>query len=498
MKEEIPETLHSYTKMLLDNFNKVKDNTNYFYTLVSLLFIAIVLRLYFAYNIPLWYDEALQANAIISFLENGIPNFPSGGEYWRALPYTVSSSISAAVLGTTDVGLRFASIIYGLATIVLTKHVAEEFFESKTAIIASAFLTFSAWQIAFSTQVRMYSMLQFIFLLGVFLIYKIGRDFKKEYLILFGLIVLIGIKIHLTAAILPFIALMYLAIVRRDLIFEYRSGLLIALILGLSTVFWYNDYFAILDTLTYKPDNFGVYFSLLTGKVPVMFYLGSLGFLISLKKDLKTGLLVFLAVFPGFYIYSFHIDKIAERYLHFIIPFLAIYTGLVINQFAAKFSELSEKIKPDYILILIVPVLIFAGSGFNYSFEEGNYRPYFANDRAYNYVENHSLENDVLVSQWGPPSNYYFRPPDYSLFGGEIDYREYSEDGVNFYTGAKFINSSEKLAEVVEENDRGWIVLRKMSLDLKDKEIREIVNSMETRRKYERMAVWHWNKSFTP
>lgn len=473
-----------------------REERNRYLLLASLTLIFLVLGMYFSSKIPLWHDEAVQANAALSLLENGIPNFPSGAEYWRALPQTILSATSAAILGSSDLALRLPSIISGAITMILTYLLSRKAFNRRVGLIAAAFLTFSGWQIALTTQVRMYALLQLLYLGSIFLIYRTGKELRARNIILLTATVTVGILVHLTAAILPFIAVIYLYLNNPE-IFDYRK--IIALLISAGTLLLsytlYLGHLPILNRLAFRPENFGLYLSFLSKELPVLFYLGLIGSLIGLKENIRGGFLILLASLPAFCVYSFHYSGIAERYIHFLLPFLAVWTGLSINKLSSFLADKTGRLKAVHILIVLVPALIALGSGLEYNFEENSYRPYFSNEKAYGYVESNFSQGDVFIDKWSASAYYYFKAPDYALYGkSETKYNSFN--GVEEYTGAQFLRNVSSLNNVVEENDRGWVVLRSGDYRLKSEEIQQRLSDVGRVKEYDTLVVWHWNQSY--
>jgi len=109
-----------------------------------------------------------------------VPEFQSGFEYWRSFSHTLLVAVSGSIIGITDLSLRIPSILTGSLTVYLTYLIGKEFFDRDIGLIASALLAFSAWQIAWSTQVRMYALFQFLYLVSVFLIYLTVESKSKN------------------------------------------------------------------------------------------------------------------------------------------------------------------------------------------------------------------------------------------------------------------------------------------------------------------------------
>ncbi len=455
-------------------------------------------RLYLLNSIPLWHDETVMANAIISFLETGAPNLPSGYMYWRAFPYTLISAVPASLLGASDITLRFSSAVVGSLTVGLVYLVGRDLFDKETGFIAAVFTAFSAWAVAWSIQVRMYVLLQFLYLAAVFLTYRVGEDFNRKNFLLLTSTILLAIFTHVTAYILPFIAAFYITYRKRWFRFDQRILLpatLILLTLAISEIFYFS-YLGLLNQLTFTPDHFELYLEWMVEEIPVLFSLGFLGALLNLRENLETSLLTGIFVFPVFYIYSFHVGGINNRYLYFMMPFLALWTALVIERVSKKLYEKTEiEIDRKYLAALLTLGLLLMGSGFDYNYSEEGYMPHMTHEYAFEYVESHDRDGDILITQWTAPALYYYRAPEYSLFGGEVRSSEYSFNGTDMYSGSEFIDSNEKLVQVIEENKRGWIVLHDTSYRFKPSEMQQTISALEKEAEFDTMSIWSWNST---
>lgn len=481
--------------------------------LALLLISGFLINIYVAATTSLWHDEAITANAAISFLQNGIPNFPSGYQYWRSFPHTLLVAASGYLFGVTDLTLRLPSILLSALTVTLTYFVGKEFFDKDVGLIGSAILTFSALQVAWATQVRMYALFQFLYLLAVLLIYRsVELKRKKDLFLLATTLLVIGL-VHITSQVLYFVAIAYW-LYRTDLSYNYDRltsigipvlVLTAAIILELfSSLSFLNT----LSRLTFAPENIRYYYVLVFQHIPSLLTLGVAGSLLAFRKNLKTAVLTGLSVFPALYIYIIHVDGVSGRYILFSLPFLALWSGITIKSLSEKAIELianqtNSNMSFKSFAVFITLVALIAGSGFDYNFSEGDYRFNIDEKSVYNYIENHTKENDVLITQWTPSATYYYRPPDYSLYGDEYhsgynssNYREdYSFNGTDVYSGAEFIDNNTELEQVINSNELGWVVLRDESYRRKSDEIKQTLSKLSSIGEFRGLNVWKWNKS---
>lgn len=495
---------------------KIKDldyspSLTHLHILGLLLISGLLIKSYVAMSTSLWHDETITANAAISLLQNGVPDFPSGFVYWRAFPHTLLTAASGYLFGVTDYTMRFPSIILSSLTVILTYLTGKQFFDRDTGLIASAFVTFSALQVAWATQVRMYVLLQFLYLLTVLLIYRSVERKKNIEILGLVLVLVISSFVHITSQILPFVAIGYW--LYRTEIFNTAHRiktigtpvLILATIVALefsSTV----SFVQIFSRLTFKPENIYYYYDLVFKQIPILTILGLIGSILALRKNLRPGILMVISVFPALCIYLLYVDGVSERYIFFSVPFLAIWTALTIKSSSLKAKEIignkvDKNIDFKIIAVILTLLTLLVGSGFDFS--EGQYRPEIDEKSVYNYIEDNADQSDILITQWTPPATYYYKPPDYSLYGDNSTegynssfYREeYSYKEVDVYSGAEFIDSNVELIDVIAKNDKGWIVLRDESYKKKSDEIKRTLSSLYSVKEFEGLKLWKWNTS---
>lgn len=481
---------------------------DYRIVLIFILLSGFLIRYHIAGTVSIWNDEAITANAALSLLDGGVPDFPSGYEYWRAFPYTVLVAISSALLGVSDVALRAPSLIFSLLSMLATYEVGKDLFDRDIGMIAVTVMAFSGIQVFWSAQVRMYIMLQFLYLISVFGIYRMveSGSFKKG-IISIPLIIL-SIFIHITAQILPFIAILYIIYRKKVLDSNFTFKAVITLIISVFVLHFVPDisFTYIFNRLGFSPENIRFYYLRVFKYSLPLFALGLFGSVISLKDSRKEGVITGLAVFPAFYLYLIHVSGVSARYLLFSIPFFAIWTGVsvkYISKYIKDYLSCSRNLNlPLRNIIIALTILVVLLNSFGTGAED--YRPIIDERAAYNFIENNSNGEDVLITQWTSSASYYYKAPDYSLYADNQSrsyfnttfYRqEYSYNNVDMYSGAEFIDNKEELKEIIQNNEKGWIVLRDISYDRKNDEVKEVISRLYKMKEPDRLKIWKWNGS---
>ena len=100
-----------------------------------ILLFGLFIRVYNLGVAPLWIDESISSIAAKEILEKGAPVFDSGLFYSRALFYHYSEAFFL-LFGVNDFNARIASVIFGLATILLLFFIGREYSKSGGVISA--------------------------------------------------------------------------------------------------------------------------------------------------------------------------------------------------------------------------------------------------------------------------------------------------------------------------------------------------------------------------
>ena len=464
--------------------------------LALLMVSGLALRVLLAERIPLWNDEAVTANVARSLSENGMPALPSGKEYWRGFPYVLLVSISERVFGHGDIAIRLPSILIGTGTIALTYIGGKELFNQNTGLVAASIVTFLPWQLAWGIQVRMYVMLQFLYLTSVILIYRIGEKAKARDILFLALTISIGMATHISAYILPAVAVAYLLGIQLQS-FSLKKLLFVSVPVAAAfiTQLAYENYVDLLNLLSYHPDNFSYYLDWARNNNWFFLVSSVLGGFLSAKKNFRAVYLLALATIPAFLVYGFLVDYRNIRYIHFMIPIVSLLAGLLFSEVTKIGEYLPQISREKFFAGALIIVLAFFVSGSDYSYDNSVYRPYFDHESVYDYISEHDREEDILITQWTSSATYYYKAPDYSLQGdGYIDVREeYSYEGKNVYSGAEFVFEASKLENIVM-NSSGWLVMRETGFLRKPNATQSVIKGgMREVGDFKRMRVWRWD-----
>src|SRR3989344_4428010 len=151
-------------------------------SLIILIFLGFIFRIWFLSSQSLWMDESFTLNAAIETLEKGYPLLDSGVFYGGSLLniYLISGFIS---IFPDIFGARLVSVLFGTLMILLSFYIGREFFDRRAGFIFAFFMAFSYWEILWSRQARMYMQLQFFYFLSLYLFYRFTQTKSRKVLI---------------------------------------------------------------------------------------------------------------------------------------------------------------------------------------------------------------------------------------------------------------------------------------------------------------------------
>ena len=125
-----------------------------------IIFALTAIGFYFRFNNlgdrSFWFDEAVTSYAAIGLLEHGTPVLPSGVVYNRALLNTYLIALSFKTFGISEFSARIVSVIFGTLTIPLVYLLGKEL-GRHTGLIAALIIAFSAFEILWAREARMYA-----------------------------------------------------------------------------------------------------------------------------------------------------------------------------------------------------------------------------------------------------------------------------------------------------------------------------------------------------
>ena len=152
--------------------------------LAVLLITIIILQIAASQIRSFWEDEAYTGWLVTKDFTKIIENVHADNNpplYWLLV------SIWSKVFGTSELGLRSFSILWLVATCLLTYKVAKDLFDENVSLIAIGLLTFSPLVLTYAHNARYYSMAAALTLLLLLLFYNFIRTNSPLYLIFYVL-----------------------------------------------------------------------------------------------------------------------------------------------------------------------------------------------------------------------------------------------------------------------------------------------------------------------
>jgi len=276
---------------------------------------------------------------------------------------------------------RTTIAIIGTGTVFLTYELGKRMYSSKVGIIAAAFFAFNYLSIGVDHIVLPDTPLTFFCVLGMIFIYNIITEGKTSSYCIAGLIIGIGIatKYNAGALILPLGIAHFIRTVNgvkkwSSTIFERK--LLLSLLMVV-TGFIIACPFALLDFSNFYHGVLSQFFRTHAGSFgtdinnALLYYffegfptaigigltiLGAVSFIYSLKRCEKEDiLLVSFIIF--YFLFLFNAKVGAEKYLLFVLPFLAILSGrLLVDMFFSM--KMSQKVSNPLLLLCTALLII--------------------------------------------------------------------------------------------------------------------------------------------
>jgi len=332
-----------------------------------ILILGLVLRL-ISLNQSFWLDEATSGLVVRNFSLTEIVTKFSPGDFHPPLYYLILK-VWSSFFGTSEIALRFPSIIFGLLTIYFVYLIGKELFNKKAGIIAGILLATSGLHIYYSQEARMYS------LTALLVSYLVYLFLKKKWFLFSIILLLTGMTDYPALLVIPVFWLVgrrfwrKLVLSSSLLVISYLIWLPIfikQLSVGFSTVgsSWGN----ILGTFSFK--NLAL--------IPVKFILGRISFD---DKYLYASIILLTAFLFGYLILKSikstrRVDSIIWLWL--VVP---IFLGMIISFRLSIFSyfrflfclpafyllvavglkKLKPKISNILIIVLVGMNLIFSG-----------------------------------------------------------------------------------------------------------------------------------------
>ncbi|HET9299722.1 MAG TPA: glycosyltransferase family 39 protein, partial [Candidatus Polarisedimenticolaceae bacterium] len=170
--------------------------------LAALVMLAAVPRLYQLGFPGLSHNEDYAAIAARAIREEGVPRFPSGVIYPRAVLVSYLTAASTSLLGTSELATRLPSALLSMLVVGLAYAFARRLFGRDVALLAALFLALSSWEITTGRTARMYAPLSIVYLFALFGMYKVTFENDGRFRIPTLLAATVACSLHQLGAVL--------------------------------------------------------------------------------------------------------------------------------------------------------------------------------------------------------------------------------------------------------------------------------------------------------
>ena len=153
-------------------------------TLIYIAIAAFVVRL-IAIGQSLWLDEATSALVVRDINLFEILQAFSPADFHPPLYYLVLK-VWSWVFGTGEVALRILSVLFGVATVIVTYKIAELYNKGKLPVIAGILMATAPLHIYYSQEARMYAMTAFFVSLSAYFLLLTKKRLSPIYVVATG------------------------------------------------------------------------------------------------------------------------------------------------------------------------------------------------------------------------------------------------------------------------------------------------------------------------
>jgi uncharacterized membrane protein len=202
---------------------------------LSILLLAFVLRLFYLSHESIWLDEGISiAMAKLNFAQlidkSVIDSFPP--LYYLLLHYWM------LLLGDSELSVRFLSLVFSVASIVVSYQLTKYLWQEKVALITAFLLAISVFHIDYAQEARMYSLLTFLSVSSFYFFLKWKDSAAKKWMFLLFLINLLFLYTHTLAVFFIAAQNIYYFLLKKKGAIVVKSWIILQLLLLLAFLPW--------------------------------------------------------------------------------------------------------------------------------------------------------------------------------------------------------------------------------------------------------------------
>jgi 4-amino-4-deoxy-L-arabinose transferase and related glycosyltransferases of PMT family len=493
--EVIPKQVDPIASRFRYWFIQVTDRLTPQSTLV-LLFALTAIGFYLRFNNlgdrSIWFDEAVTSYAAIGLLEHGTPVLPSGIEYTRALLNTYLIALSFNILGISEFSARIVSVIFGTFTIPLVYLLGKEL-GKRIGLIAALMITFSAFEILWAREARMYAQFQFFYLLTAYLFYMGLKKDNSKLFLFSGISFIFAWYSHVFSLLFIPVAVSYILLCKRKEFLKNKYFIYTTLgILGLAFVYMIVrgktpvDYMPLSVPMWAQHTVLHYVFAFVLSTLLILVFISTMISLLSWKFGIyrdRTHLYFILNFFIPFIFLCIYPWKY-YRYAFFIFPFLVILASHAIefyilqNDVKTMWDQLSNKLKlrrelisktKTVVTMMFILLLFVQVASDSYL----NSRDSYANiivtrdnwKKAGEFVKEHLGVDDKIATTVSLTTLYYVGQVDYLVCQYEIvNYTNSDGESVDRYAGIDILDNYDLFMQKVTTG-KGWLIADQGRLD---------------------------------
>ncbi len=207
-------------------------------SLILILLLSFFLRVFLLDFESLWLDEG----SSIRFAKLGVAEIFESTQTDAHPPlYYLLLHFWIKIFGDSEFSVRFPSVIFGVLTVWVVYKFCFKFWSRNVAILSSLIVGISTFQVFYSQEARMYSLLCFLSTLSFFYFMKILRDDQFKFYVFYSVVNVFLLYTHLYSFFVLLAQVIYVIFVERERV----KGLVVSFIF--SFVFYIPRFFVVLN-----------------------------------------------------------------------------------------------------------------------------------------------------------------------------------------------------------------------------------------------------------
>jgi mannosyltransferase len=382
--------------------------TNQYLLLSGIVLLALVLRFYKLGEWSFWWDEMFTVRDAQNVF----------ADFLNASPITfVLTHYSIAIFGLSEWSARLGAALIGVITVPVLFFMVRKIFGINVALIASLLLAISPWHLYWSQNARFYAALLLLYSLTLFSFYLWVEKREKKYLFLSAVFLAIAIWEKMSVLYIVPVIVLFLILstgmptkrkIKENLKYIAYFGIFLLILVALFARRLLLEPFLLFDlNLGWLNNN---PFWIVSG---VVYYIGVPTFIIAtigigylLVKDRKAGLLFGLSAYlpliltAGLSLITFT----ANRYVFITLTSWILLASIAANELIKHTQGPMRLLSLSCLLVLILSPL--SENVLYFQYQNGNRDNWKA---AFQYIQTHRQENDIVVSANHLIGNYYMQ-----------------------------------------------------------------------------------------